>query len=271
MKASSRCDCDIFGRPGVTRTLPRVAARPVASQFIPWRKKKSLLFFSSVACLFSSSSHSFIFYCIWVLPSFVSQGCLMCLACHVYYSFMRMVVSHTHLFTACGQKPPGCKRERKKMPSRSFSSHCFSSDVGVAVSGELLKALMVIRCWQRRERPGRWKWFSTEPYFIRMICFILCELLRCDDAYTISGLCVRVSSAYHPSFLHQSCVFSEISYLILFSFFEWFLFAFGDLILVITDAEMTYVNLFCEANECYFFICVWRIEVFASYFSCEKG
>lgn len=268
MKASSRCDCDIFGRPGVIRTLPWVAARPVASLFIPWRKKKFVIF--SLRLLVYFLLPCICFNC-FLGSTFLCESRVFNVSCVSRVLLIHAYGCQPHTpFHCMRSETPSCKR-KKKVSSHSLSPYCFSSDVRAVVSCELSKALMVIRCLHRREPPGRWKWFSKEPYFIRVICFILCELLRCDDAYTISGLCVRVSFAYHPSFFHQSCVFLEISLWFFFSFFEWFLFAFGDLILVITDAEMTYVNLFYEANECYFFICVWRIEVYASYFSWKKG
>lgn len=130
--------------------------RPGLSPHYSFHEEKKNSLFFLFGCLFIFFFLAFVLTVFWVLPSFVSQGCLMCLACHVYYSFMRMVVSHTHLFTACGRKPP-VVREKKKVSSHSLSPYCFSSDVRAVVSCELSKALMVIRCLHRREPPGRWK------------------------------------------------------------------------------------------------------------------
>lgn len=89
--------------------------RPGLSPHYSFHEEKKNSLFFLFGCLFIFFFLAFVLTVFWVLPSFVSQGCLMCLACHVYYSFMRMVVSHTHLFTACGRKPP-VVRKKKKCP-----------------------------------------------------------------------------------------------------------------------------------------------------------
>lgn len=144
---------------------------------------------------------------------------------------------------------------------------------------------MVIRCLHRREPPGRWKWFSKEPYFIRVICFILCELLRCDDAYTISGLCVRVSFAYHPSFFHQSCVFLEISLWFFFFFFIFWMVlvrvwwshsshnrCWNDICEFVLRSKRVLLFYMCVANRslCFLFFMKKRLEHSTSVpFQCE--
>lgn len=219
--------------------------------------------------------------CVWVLPSLVSQRCffffLVCLSCHACYSFWACWLIPTHFFFffhvhVVGKHPPPFSkswRRKKQCPHILYIVAPFLHAMCVRT---LQTDPVVIRCSRRFEKCDYLKKITI---FHPLICSsyancwgvtMLCVPFAGDR------VCVWASPIARPlwsikAVCSHRCLSDSFSFL---SFF-FYLFAFGDLILVITDAEKWHMwHCFTEQTSATF-LCVCGESRFYAYFSYKRN